>query len=124
MATIKFYSVMVRQNSEVTTDYLITKYKARMNKYQERDSNKKEDGKYIYIWVAEIFDSRNNKTYKVFSTYATNLYNIQNSYTTQTGEIILGVMDTTPFIDNNGNISTTQNDKGRVIWRHSKLVAP
>jgi len=96
---LKKYEVMVRQNSDKTMDYLITKYKRVMNKFQEKSTNKNENGKYIFIWYAEIFDSRTNKTYKVFCDYATNLYHIENEYITKDNKVIKGVIYTSVVID-------------------------
>jgi len=96
---LKKYEVMVRQNSDKTMDYLITKYKRVMNKFQEREKNKDKKGKYIFIWYAEIFDSRTNKTYKVFCDYATNLYKIDNSYKCENGEVIKGIIYLSEVID-------------------------
>ena len=99
MASLRKFEVMVRQNSDKSIDYLILKYKRIMNKFQERDENKNDDGSYIFIWYAEIFDSRTNKIYKVFCDYATILFEIENSYMTKDGKIIKGVIDVTPYID-------------------------
>ena len=99
MASLKKFEVMVRQNSDKTMDYLIVKYKRIMNDFQERPANKNEDGSYKLVWYAEIFDSRDNKTYKIFCDYATKLYDISNTYITQGNRIIKGVIYVSSFID-------------------------
>ena len=99
MASLKKFEVMVRQNSDKTIDYLIIKYKRIMNDFQERPTNKNEDGSYRLIWYAEIFDSRTNDIYKVFCSYATMLFEIENEWVTQGGKIIKGVMHITKVIN-------------------------
>lgn len=99
MASLKKFEVMVRQNSDKTMDYLVVKYKRIMNDFQERSTNKNEDGSYKLIWYAEIFDSRTNKTYKIFCDYATKLYDISNTYVTQGNRTIKGVIYVSSFID-------------------------
>jgi len=108
---LREYKVFVRQNSKTTLDYLFTKYKQVMNSFMELDYNKTSIGSYLFIWYAQIIDSRTNKIYYVFCDYGTDLYNIQNSYTTENGKIIKGVIDTTPFIGNDGSISTSSSSK-------------
>ena len=93
---LKEYKVFVRQNSDKSIDYLIKKYKNIMNH--------SSDDKVLYY--AMIFDSRTLKNYMVFCDKATKLYNIDNSYTTKSKEIIKGVIDTTPFVDKNGEVKT------------------
>lgn len=99
MASLRKFEVMIRQNSNVTIDYVIDKYKRVMNKFQNKDTNKNSDGSFIFIWYADIFDSRTNKTWKVFCDYATKLFNIENSYTTKDGKVIKGVIYTSSFLD-------------------------
>ena len=100
MAGLRKFEVMVRQNSKATMDYLIVKYKRIMNDFQNKETNKKEDGSFLFIWYAEIFDSRTTKIYRVFCDYATKLYDIGNAYTTEGGRVINGVIYMTPYIDN------------------------
>jgi len=110
---LRKYEVFVRQNSDKTLDYLITKYKRVMNSFMEKDSNKKENGKYIFIWYAEIYDSRVNKMYKVFCDYGTNLYEIKNTFTTSTGEVISGVFDMNPYINpTTGELDSSSDTNG------------
>ena len=108
MAGLRKYEVMVRQNSKATIDYLIEKYKRVMNTFQEADKNK-VNGKYVFIWYAEIFDSRTNKSWKVFCDYATELFNIENIYITKTKQSIKGVIYISSIVDEVENLKAENN---------------
>ena len=92
MATLKKLDVMIRQNSTVTQDYAIKWTKDWLNYRQEDDENKDENGKYIYDYFADLYDSRDNSTWKVFSDEAGDNRNVQNSWITKDGEEIKGVI--------------------------------
>ena len=106
---LKEYKVFVRQNSTATLDYLITKYKKVMNSFMIEDKNIDEKGNYIYIYYAQIIDTRTNKIYMVFCDYGTMLYQIENYHITQDNMQIKGVIDTTPFISKDGSVKTSDS---------------
>ena len=109
MAGLREFKVMVRKTSDVTVDYLIVKYKRIMNDFQERDTNKNEDGSYKFIWYAHIFDTRSLKEYMVFCDYATKLYEIDDSYTTSGGRTIKGIMYLSEAIDKINSLTEKLN---------------
>ena len=108
MASLREFKVMVRKNSDKTMDYLIVKYKRIMNDFQNRDTNKNDDGSYKFIWYAHIYDLRTLKEYIVFCDYATKLYDIEDSYKTNGGRIIKGVMYLSKIVDEVGSIKRKQ----------------
>ena len=108
---LKEHKVFVRQNSEKTTDYLVVKYKRLVNQWTEHESNIKDDGNYLFLYYASIFDTRNNKNRMVFCDKATEMYEIANSYKTEGGRIIKGVIDTTPFLSEDGSVNVQQSSQ-------------
>jgi len=99
MAALREFKVFVRKTSKVTVDYLIVKYKRIMNKFQNADTNKNDDGSYKFIWYAKIFDTRTLKEYVIFCDYGTKLYEIEDKYETENSRMIKGVMYLSESID-------------------------
>ena len=97
MASLYRLDVIVRGNSSATQDYAVEWTKGWVNDRQEADKNKDENGEYISDFYADLFDSRTNKAWKVFSDEAANSRSIDNAYVKEDGSIIEGVIYTTPF---------------------------
>ncbi len=98
MASLYRLDVIVRGNSTVTQDYAVKWTKNWVNKRQEEDENKDENGKYLKEYYADLYDSRTNKSWKVFSDVATENRAIENEYVCENGEIIKGVIFTSPYL--------------------------
>jgi len=94
VAALKKLDVMIRQNSTVTQDYAIEWTKNWLNFRQEDSSNKDENGNYIYDYFADLFDSRDNSSWKIFSDVAAKNRDVQNTWTTKDGKKITGVIYT------------------------------
>jgi hypothetical protein len=94
MASLKKLDVMIRQNSTVTQDYAIQWTKNWLNFRQEDKSNKDENGNYIYDYFADLFDSRDNSSWKIFSDIAAKNRDVKNTWVTQDGKEIKGVIYT------------------------------
>jgi len=109
MAALREFKVFVRKTSKVTMDYLIVKYKRIMNKFQDADTNKNDDGSYKFIWYAKIFDTRTLKEYVIFCDYGTKLYEIEDKYETENNRVIKGVMYLSEIIDKVNNIEAKTN---------------
>ena len=99
MASLYRLDVLVRGNSTVSQDYAVKWTKNWVNDRQEADDNKDEDGNYIKEYYADLYDSRTNKGWKVFSDVATENRSIQNEYICEDGEVIKGVIYTLPFAE-------------------------
>jgi hypothetical protein len=99
MASLYRLDVLIRGNSKVTQDYAVKWTKEWVNSRQEADDNKDEDGNYIKEYYADLYDSRTNKGWKVFSDVATENRNIKNEYICEDGEVIKGVIYTLPFVE-------------------------
>jgi hypothetical protein len=111
VAGLKRYEVMVRKNSTATYDYLFSKYKSIMNQLQESSSNKDEDGNYIFIYYADLFDMRNGKNYKIFCDYAVSLFEIEDYFILSDGTKIIGIMDVNPYIEpTSGSVISNQEN--------------
>lgn len=93
-APLKLLNVMVRQNSTVTQDFAIEWTKDWLNNRQNDSSNKDSQGNYIYNYFADLFDSRDNSSWKIFSDVAQEENDIANSWTTKDGKVIKGVIYT------------------------------
>ena len=106
MASLYRLDVIVRGNSEITQDEAVKWTKNWVNDRQEATNNKDENGNYIKEFYADLYDSRINKSWKVFSDVATKSRSIENEYECEDGKIIKGVIDITPFIDKNGEVKT------------------
>jgi hypothetical protein len=92
MAALKRLDVMIRQNSSVTQDYAIEWTKNWLNHRQEDKSNKDENGNYIYDYFADLYDSRDSSSWKIFSDVAADNRDVQNTWKTKNGKIINGVI--------------------------------
>lgn len=92
MAALKKLDVMIRQNSTISQDDAIKWTKNWLNFRQEDSSNKDDNGNYINDYFADLFDSRDNSLWKVFSDKAAEERNIQNTWVTQNNEKIIGVI--------------------------------
>jgi len=90
---LKKLDVLIRGNSTITQDDAVEWTKNWLNKRQEAKSNKNGD-KYIEEFFAELFDSRDSTTWKVFSDYATDLRVIKNTYKCEDGREFEGVIET------------------------------
>ena len=94
MSALKKLDVMIRANSTISQDDAVQWTKNWLNNRQEADTNKDEDGNYLEDFFADLFDSRDNSLWKVFSDVATFNRNIENKWTTKDGETIKGVIYT------------------------------
>lgn len=99
MASLYRLDVLIRGNSKVSQDYAVKWTKDWVNSRQEADDNIDEDGNYIKEYYADLYDSRTNKGWKVFSDAATENRAIENKYFCEDGEVIKGVIYTLPFGD-------------------------
>lgn len=99
MADLYRLDVLVRGNSTISQDGAVDFTKNWVNDRQEADSNKDENGNYIKEFYADLYDSRTNKAWKVFSDVATESKKINNSYTKEDGTVIDGVIYTLPFME-------------------------
>ena len=99
MASLYRLDVLVRGNSTVSQDYAVKWAKNWVNSRQEADDNIDSNGEYIKEFYADLFDSRTNKAWKVFSDVATKNRSIENEYICDDGEVIKGVIYTLPFGD-------------------------
>ena len=107
MASLYRLDVIVRGNSDVTQDYAVKWTKDWVNKRQEADENKDENGEYIKEYYADLFDARSKKAWKVFSDVATQNREIEDSYTKEDGEVISGVIYLTSYIEDVENMQKT-----------------
>jgi hypothetical protein len=99
MAALYRLDVLVRGNSTISQDDAVKWTKNWVNDRQEADNNKDEDGNYIKEYYADLYDSRTNKGWKVFSDVATKNRSIKNEYICENDEVIKGVIYTLPFSD-------------------------
>jgi len=99
VASLYRLDVIVRGNSEIAQDKAIKWTKNWVNDRQEATSNKDEDGNYIKEFYADLFDSRTNKSWKVFSDVATKNRSIENEYKCEDGKIIKGIIYLSEVID-------------------------
>ena len=98
MSSLYRLDVIVRGNSTITQDGAVKWVKDWVNRRQEDTKNKDEEGNYLREYYADLFDSRYNKSWKVFSDVATKSREIENYYITSDNEEIKGVIFTSPFI--------------------------
>ena len=82
---LKRLDVLVRKNSTVSQDYAVIFTKNFVN---HRQSLVKSNIEYY----ADLFDSRTKKSWKIYSDKACDVYDIDNYYTTESGEDIRGVI--------------------------------
>ena len=73
MASLYRLDVLIRGNSKVSQDYAVKWTKDWVNSRQEADDNIDEDGNYIKEYYADLYDSRTNRGWKVFSDVATEI---------------------------------------------------
>ena len=104
MANLKRLDLLVRGNSTISQDGAVEFAKNWSNRRQESDTNKDENGDYILEFYVDLYDSRTNKGWKVFSDVATQNRAIENTYTKENGEVIEGVIFTLPFNDDVNNL--------------------
>ena len=104
MASLKRLDLLVRGNSTISQDGALEFAKNWSNRRQESDTNKDENGDYILEFYVDLYDSRTNKGWKVFSDVATQNRAIENTYTKENGEVIEGVIFTLPFNDDVNNL--------------------
>jgi len=97
MASLYRLDVIVRGNSTITQDDAVRWTKNWVNKRQEADDNKNDDGSYKKEFYADLFDSRSKKSFKIFSDVAVKNRAIENSYICKNGEKIDGVIDLSVF---------------------------
>lgn len=90
MASLYRLDVVISSNSTVSQDYAVEWTKNWVNERQ-RVSIFKE-------FYADLYDSRTNMAWKVFSDVAMRKRGITNSYTTSDGKVIEGVIFTTPYM--------------------------
>ena len=92
MAALKKLDVMIRQNSTISQDDAIKWTKNWLNFRQEDSSNKDDNGNYINDYFADLFDSRDNSSWKIFSDVAAKNRDVKNTWTTKDGKKITGVI--------------------------------
>ena len=109
MASLYRLDVLIRGNSKVTQDFAVKWTKHWVNSRQEADDNIDSNGEYIKEFYADLFDSRTNKAWKVFSDVATENRSIENSYTCEDGEVIKGVIYLSQVVDEIEKIKQTNN---------------
>jgi len=98
MASLYRLDVIVRGNSTITQDGAVKWTKDWVNRRQESDKNKDDNGNYVRQFYADLFDSRISKAWKIFSDVAADTRKIENTYITQDNEEIKGVIFTSPFL--------------------------
>ena len=104
MAKLYRLDVIVRGNSTITQDDAIRWTKNWVNKRQEK--NKEVE------YYADLYDSRSNRSWKVFSDTAIKNRAIENSYVCENGEIIKGVIFTSPFLIGESNEVIVDSEDG------------
>jgi len=92
MAGLKRLDVLIRQNSTISVDDAIIWTKKWLDRRQE-DPKNKENGKYKNDFFADLFDSRTNFSWKIFSSVATENRDIKNSWITLDGREVPGVIE-------------------------------
>jgi len=85
MAPLKKLDVIIRGNSKISQDDAIKWTKNWLNERQKSENNKTD-------FFADLYDSRDNSLWKVFSDVATKNRDIQNYYITKDNERIYGVI--------------------------------
>jgi len=98
LASLYRLDVIVRGNSTITQDNAVKWVKNWVNERQEADNNKDSNGNYLREYYADLYDSRSNKSWKVFSDVATKNRVIKNEYICENNETIQGVIFTSPFL--------------------------
>ena len=99
MASLYRLDVLIRGNSDISQDDAIKWTHNWVNRRQESDDNKDDDGNYLKEYYSDLYDSRTNRGWKVFSDVATKNRAINNSYERDDGSVIKGVIYTLPFGD-------------------------
>jgi len=99
MLALQKLEVLIRGNSTISTDDAIEWTKKWVNARQEEDENKDEDGNYLVAFYADLFDSRNSSSWKIFCDVATEEREINNSWICEDSTEIKGVI--TVFIKEN-----------------------
>jgi len=89
MSKLYRLDVIVRGNSTISQDDAIRWVKNWVNTRQEKNREVE--------YYADLYDSRTNKSWKIFSDIATINRDIQNYYICENGEKITGVIQTSPF---------------------------
>jgi len=97
LASLYRLDVIVKGNSTITQDGAVEFTKNWVNNRQEASNNIDENGNYIKEFYADLYDSRTNKAWKVFSDVAAKNKRISNNYVKNDGTIIRGVIYTLPF---------------------------
>ena len=90
MASLYRLDVIVRGNSTISQDDAVKWTKSWVNKRQKKESQKE--------FYADLYDSRTNKSWKIFSDVATKNRVIENEYICENKEVVKGVIFTTPFL--------------------------
>ena len=80
----KKYEVLVRKNSTIKIDDVMVMFKNAINDKQSKDDT--------LLWAASIFDLRSLKEYMIFSDKSAETFNINDTYETNSKEVIPGVM--------------------------------
>jgi len=99
LASLYRLDVLIRGNSDISQDDAIEWTHNWVNRRQESDDNKDDDGNYLKEYYSDLYDSRTNRGWKVFSDVATKNRTINNSYECDDGSVIKGVIYTLPFGD-------------------------
>lgn len=92
MANLYRLDVIIRGNSDIKQDEAVEWTKNWVNRRQEDENNKSENGDYLREYYADLFDSRTTKSWKVFSDVATKNRDIKDTYTTKQGLKIKGII--------------------------------
>jgi len=92
MLALQKLEVLIRGNSTVSTDGAIKWTKSWVNARQESDENKDEEGNYKVAYYADLFDSRNSSSWKVFCDKATEEREISNKWICEDGTEVEGVI--------------------------------
>jgi len=111
MSSLYRLDVIVRGNSTILQDKAIEWAKNWVNNRQE-DSTNKTDGGYLREYYADLYDSRTNQSWKVFSDVATKNRGIENVYVSNSDSIIKGIIYTSPFFSGLTNEVVIDNSSG------------
>jgi len=96
--------VLIRENSTITVQGAIDWTKNWLNNtFQNSEENKDENGNYIDYFFADMFDSRDRKLYRIFSSAAKSYYHMSNDVVT--------ILDSTEFVKKT-SVSTSPDLNG------------
>jgi len=71
LASLYRLDVLIRGNSDISQDDAIEWTHNWVNRRQESDDNKDDDDNYLKEYYSDLYDSRTNRGWKVFSDVAT-----------------------------------------------------